>query len=261
MCRLAAYLGEPLYLEELIAKPRHSLLRQSLHADLAKVQTHGDGFGIGWYGDRDEPGIYREALPAWNDENLIALAQTLRSRLFFAHVRAATAGASTRANCHPFRHGRHLFMHNGQIGGYAELRRALEARLPDDLYAERRGGTDSELIFLLTIARLRDGLTPDAALLAVIAEITALMHERGIEAPLRCTAVLSDGRTLWALRAASDGRPPTLHLRRCAGGTIVASEPLCDDHHGWQALPPGALVTVDADGCRIDAGCETALAA
>ena len=65
MCRFVAYLGEPLYLEELIAKPRHSLMRQSLRADQAKTVTNGDGFGIGWYGERPEPAVYREVMPAW----------------------------------------------------------------------------------------------------------------------------------------------------------------------------------------------------
>ena len=253
MCRLAAYLGEPLFLEELIATPRHSLMRQSLHADQAKLQTHGDGFGIGWYGERPEPGLYRDATPAWGDDNLLALAQTLRSRLFFAHVRAATFGASSRANCHPFRHGRHLFMHNGQIGGYARLRRTLESMLADDLYAARRGATDSELLFLLAMARMREGQAPDAAMLAVLAETSALMRERGIAEPLRFAAALTDGERLYAFRIASDGKPPSLYLRRCAGGVIVASEPLCDDPAGWQALPVGAVLSADPQGCTVAA--------
>ena len=31
-------------------------------------------------------------------------------------MRAATGTATSRANCHPFAHGQHLFMHNGQVG-------------------------------------------------------------------------------------------------------------------------------------------------
>ena len=99
MCRFVAYLGEPIYLESLIAQPRHSLMRQSLRADQAKTVTNGDGFGIGWYAERPEPGVYREVMPAWSDDNLLALSGTLRSRLFFAHVRAATAGGIARTNC------------------------------------------------------------------------------------------------------------------------------------------------------------------
>ena len=250
MCRLVAYLGEPLYLEELIAKPRHSLLRQSLCAEESKVATHGDGFGIGWYGERAEPGIYRDATPAWGDDNLLALAQTLRSGLFFAHVRAATSGANTRQNCHPFRHGKYLFMHNGQIGGYGQLRRTLEGWLPDELYASRRGATDSELLFLLAVARIEAGSGVAQAMLSVLDDTMALMRERGVASPLRFAAALADGERLHAFRIASDGKPPTLYLRRGAAGTLIASEPLCDEQDGWQAVPVGAVLTLDKSGCR-----------
>ena len=251
MCRLAAYLGAPLFLEELIAKPRHSLMRQSLRAEEAKVVTNGDGFGIGWYGDRAEPGVYREVMPAWSDDNLLALSQTLSSRLFFAHVRAATAGGIARQNCHPFRHGRYLFMHNGQIGGYGQLRRTLESQLPDDLYAERRGATDSELLFLLALARIQAGRPVDQAMTSVLDETMALMRERGVDAPLRFAAVLADGEQLHAFRISSDHKAPTLYLRRCETGTIVASEPLCEDEPGWQMLPDGAVVSVQAGHSQV----------
>ena len=251
MCRLAAYLGEPLFLEELIAKPRHSLMRQSLRAEEAKIVTNGDGFGIGWYGEREQPGVYREVMPAWSDDNLLALSQTLSSRLFFAHVRAATAGGIARQNCHPFRFGRYLFMHNGQIGGYPLLRRSLEAQLPDELYAERRGGTDSELLFLLMLARIQAGTAAQDAVLLVLDDTMALMRERGITAPLRFAAVLADGERLHAFRIASDAQPPTLYLRRCDSGTIIASEPLCEDEPGWQMLPDGAVVTVEAGAAGV----------
>lgn len=251
MCRLAAYLGEPLFLEELIAKPRHSLMRQSLHAEEAKAVTQGDGFGIGWYGERDDPGVYREVMPAWSDDNLLALSQTLKSRLFFAHVRAATAGGIARQNCHPFRHGRYLFMHNGQVGGYAQLRRTLESWLPDTLYARRLGATDSELLFLLALARTRPDTPVEQAMTSVLDDTLALACEQGITQPLRFAAVLADGERLHAFRLASDGQPPTLYLRRMASGTVIASEPLCEDQPGWQMLPAGAVVSVDTGGHRI----------
>jgi len=251
MCRLAAYLGEPLYLEELIAKPRHSLMRQALRAEEAQVVTNGDGFGIGWYGERAEPAVYREVMPAWSDDNLMALSQTLRSRLFFAHVRAATAGGIARQNCHPFRHGRYLFMHNGQIGGWANLRRTLESQLSDALFDARRGATDSELLFLLALARIDRGAAPDEAMLAVLDETMALMAERAVQAPLRFAAVLTDGERLYAFRIASDGEPPTLYMSRSESGTIIASEPLCDQASGWKLLPDGAVVSVARHGVSL----------
>lgn len=257
MCRLAAYLGAPLYLEELIAKPRHSLMHQSLRAEEAKVATNGDGFGVGWYGEREVPGVYRDATPAWADDNLLALSQNLRSGLFFAHVRAATAGANSRQNCHPFRHGRYLFMHNGQIGGYGQLRRTLESALPDHLYAARKGATDSELLFLLAMAHVDTGMPLDEAMLTVLDETVLLMRAHNIRAPLRFAAVLADGERLMAFRMSTDHKPPTLYLRHCCSGTIIASEPLGDELDNpagrdgdcqWRLLPAGATVVVDSAG-------------
>ena len=72
---------------------------------------------------REEPGLYREVRPAWSDENLQHLCRHIRSPLFFAHVRAATGTPTTRPNCHPFVHGRWMFMHNGQVGDWSLIRR------------------------------------------------------------------------------------------------------------------------------------------
>lgn len=251
MCRLVAYLGEPIYLDTVVCAPRHSLVRQALKAVEARTVTNGDGFGVGWYGERDEPGVYREVMPAWSDDNLLALCATVRSRLFFGHVRAATGGGIARNNCHPFRHGRWLFMHNGQIGGYAGVRRALEAQLPERLYAARRGATDSELLFLLALARIETGVPPAAAMQGVLQDTQTLMTGLGIAEPLRFAAALSDGQQLLAFRFASDDQPPSLYVGQGAQGHIVASEPLDACPEAWQSVPASSWVRVDAAGVTL----------
>ena len=153
MCRLSAYCGAPIALEDIVITPPHSLLEQSQHATEAKMAVNGDGFGMAWYdASADIPGLYRDVAPAWSNSNLVDLCRLLRSGLFMAHVRASTYGETARANCHPFRYGRWSFAHNGQIGGFHTMRRALEALLPDALYEARQGSTDSELLFLLLLA-------------------------------------------------------------------------------------------------------------
>ncbi|TIV89652.1 MAG: class II glutamine amidotransferase, partial [Mesorhizobium sp.] len=67
----------------------------------------------------------------------------IKSGLFLAHVRASTGGATSRMNCHPFISGRWSFMHNGQIGGFEKIRRALENSLCDAVFDQREGTTDS----------------------------------------------------------------------------------------------------------------------
>ena len=252
MCRFLAYQGEPILLETLVAAPCHSLIHQSLHATEAKTETNGDGFGVGWYGERDVPGLYREVRPAWSDENLRSIAGQVRSPLFFAHVRAATGTATTRANCHPFAQGRHLFMHNGKIGGWAAVRRRVEAMIPDELYADRAGTTDSEAIFLAALARGGDR-DPVGALASVLADVKGHMRAAGVEEPLRFTATLTDGRTLWAFRWACDARPPTLYYKQGPAGLLLVSEPIDGDHGCWNEVPRGyTLIATPGEALRLE---------
>ncbi|CAN1504189.1 COG0121 Predicted glutamine amidotransferase [Rhabdaerophilaceae bacterium] len=243
MCRFLAYQGEPVYLESVVSKPCHSLIHQSMHANQCKTATNGDGFGLGWYGERPEPGLYRDLRPAWSDDNLLSICTQVRSSLFFAHVRAATGTATARANCHPFVQGRSMFMHNGQIGGYGAIRRTIEAMIPDDLYAARNGTTDSEAIFLAAIGR-NDNRDMPEAFSSVLSDIHTAMRAANINEALRFAAAFTDGETLHAFRWACDEKAPTLYWREGAGSIHVVSEPL--DDSAWQALPQGSVLTARA---------------
>ena len=245
MCRWVAYQGEPVFLEEFVSRPCQSLIAQSRHCREAKTEVNADGFGLGWYGERARPGIFRDIRPAWSDENLLSLAHQIQSRLFFAHVRASTGTATTRANCHPFSMGSWLFMHNGQIGGYDRIRRRIDMAIPDDLFSHRAGTTDSEAIFLLMLANGLDD-APMQAVRRTLVMIEGEMRRAGIKEPLRFTSAFTDGRKLYAVRYASDLQPPTLYTRVCdeVAGTLVVSEPLDDGRGGWTAVPPQSFVTV-----------------
>jgi len=256
MCRWLAYSGPPLRIDDLLFQPRNSLVRQSLHATLGATTTNGDGFGLGWYGERDFPGLFRDALPAWHDTNLRSLSDQIRSRLFFAHVRASSGTSISRENCHPFRYEHALFMHNGEIGGFDRVRREIEDLIPGDLYRHRTGTTDTEAFFLLAIG---NGLLEDApaALARSIAAVRAVTAAHGIEAPFRMTAALADGKRLTALRYASDLSPPSLFFAEGEevavkgetvrftpgrGSVLVLSEPL-DRHAGpWREVPAGHVL-------------------
>ena len=247
MCRLAAYLGPPRPLAEIVIEPSHSLIAQSRDALEAKLSVNGDGFGIAWYADRLDPGLYKDILPAWSDRNLLSLCQHISSPLFLAHVRASTEGETARANCHPFTYGNWSFMHNGQTGFFAALRRPLEATLSDDLYELRRGSTDSELLFLLMInAGLADD--PEQACRAVIVQLAETAQRLGIRPLFRQTCVFSDGKSLYGFRYASDHRSPTLYVSRTVvgGGLIVASEPLDGKAERWVEIRPNKLIRFDA---------------
>jgi glutamine amidotransferase len=238
MCRIAAYSGPPIPLENIIVRPKHSLLEQSQRANEAKLAVNGDGFGIAWYDQDETPGLYRDVLPAWADDNLMSLCRMVRSRLFIAHVRASTVGETSRQNCHPVRCGRWSFCHNGQVPHFPEIRRRLENALPDHIYAARGGSTDSEMIFLTLLANgLADN--PEMAMAATLEQIG-----EGCE-PTKLTCVFSDGETLYGFRHASKGKAPTLYASNTLdnGGLAFASEPLDGDE--WDAVPQDKIVTLE----------------
>lgn len=237
MCRWAAYAGPPVFLEEMILSPAHSLIEQSHMASEAKTAINGDGFGLAWYGERDEPGIYRDILPAWADTNLQSLAKQISSPLFMAHVRASTGGGTNRDNCHPFAYKNWSFMHNGQISNFDRLRRVLESRLSDETFAMRQGVTDSELMFLLAI---EFGLEKDpvAAFEQTIAFIIEQARNKGVTTLIRFTACWSDGRALHAVRYATDDRPPSLYYAHCARDKSIClvSEPFDHPDRDWTCV-------------------------
>ncbi|CAN0602480.1 unnamed protein product, partial [Ectocarpus sp. 12 AP-2014] len=125
------------------------------------------------------------------------------------------------------------------------IRRPLEAMLPDDLYALRRGTTDSELIFLLL---LTFGLSNDPA--SAVDRVLQILIDKssygsGKDA-VRLTCVFSDGRSIYAFRHASDDREPTLYLQVGEDGAwTLASEPLDGDVARWMCLEPDVLVQLE----------------
>src|SRR5436305_213110 len=179
MCRwLAAYTEVPILLERALYAPAHSLIDQSLHSKLGAEATNGDGFGVGWYDDQPSPGVFRSIEPAWNDQNLRELAAHVRSGMFFAHIRAAIGSAVQQTNCHPFRHGRWLFMHNGFIDGFAKIKRDLALAVDESLFADIEGQTDTEMLFNVALTfGLRDD--PPGAVARAIGLAESVGREKG----------------------------------------------------------------------------------
>lgn len=251
MCRWIAYRGRTIPLERYVTEPGHSLVSQSIQALESTASTNGDGFGLGWYGDHPEPGLYREVQPAWSDENLRYLCRHLRSHLFFAHVRAATGTPITRPNCHPFACGTWLFMHNGYIGDWTRLRRPIEALIPDPLYPSRSGTTDSEAVFLAIagagLVGPDAGRDPIEATAATLATLTEIVGGPAGGHPFRFTAALANGRDLYAFRYAVNDAANSLYYRESEDGVLVVSEPLDREHRNWIAVPDNSVVVARHD--------------
>jgi glutamine amidotransferase len=205
--------------------------------------------------------VYRSVSPAWGDPNLRELAAHIESPLFIAHVRAAIGSPVQETNCHPFRHGNWLFVHNGVIADFKELRRDLMFALDPSLFADVHGSTDTEVVFNLA---LTFGLeeSPIDALEATVGLIEETAERRGIASAVQGTFGVTDGEALWAVRYATDGKARSLfascdadsirHLhpenarfqRLHPDDRVVVSEPFSDLPGVWQEIPQATAVTV-----------------
>ena len=262
MCRWLAYIGSPVRIEELILRPKHSLIDQSLHSTMGATTTNGDGFGIGWYGVGDEPGVFHSVEPAWNNRNLKDLAAHIASPLVFAHIRASTGGAIQQTNCHPFRSGPWLWMHNGAIREFGTVKRDLAMAVAPELFASIEGSTDTEMFFYLaqTFGLHADPITAVERAVGFI-EDTGRRH--GVENPIQMTVATSEGSRLWAFRYSSEHASRTLftsadvatlraqypenpYLHELSDTSrVVVSEPFGELAGAWHEVPESSWVCVE----------------
>ena len=261
MCRWMGWLGQSILIDELLFKTPHGIVDQSLHSRMGAETTNGDGFGLGWYGAGDGPGVYHSVSPAWSDTNLRELAAHVESPLFLAHIRAAIGSPVQQTNCHPYRHGRWLFVHNGFLNGFTEMHRDLVLAVDPSLLSSIAGSTDSELLFYLALTfGLEDD--PPAAVERAVGLVEQVGRGKGIEHPIQMTVATTDGTSVWGFRYSSEGRSrslfystrvdtlraqypdnPVLH-QVSDESRLVVSEPLGDLAGAWNEVPEASYGVV-----------------
>lgn len=277
MCRFLAYKGQPILMDELIYKPKNSLIRQSAKAHESEEPLNGDGFGIGWYNKKldAEPGLFVSVRPAWNDRNLRSIARKIVSPCIFAHVRAASMGDVSESNCHPFHFKQYMFMHNGGIGGFSHIKRYVRRLLSDEIYEWLRGQTDSEHLFALFLenmkAQKKSKVTSELmakVLEKTIVQIEKIKKTKKIKGTSYINVAISDGEHIVALRYCSSKREKAPTLYYSAGGKYVCHNGVCyletskskDDHavlivsekltnksEDWSQIPQNHMLIVKHD--------------
>lgn len=274
MCRFSFYLGEPLLLAQLITEPVHSLIHQSYHSEEREEPLNGDGFGLAWYVDGiPEPAMFRAVTPAWSNRNLRELARVTKSHCVLAHVRAATQVLEvSETNCHPFKQGCYTLMHNGDVGGFTAMRRALLNSLGENAFRAIHGSTDSEHLFALFLDEL-ERAGPGAGGLETMAEALERAIDRALDLadehapgePSYLNLVVSDGHcavacryvtgppedaeTLYVARGryrSVDGQARIAPAERGQGAVLISSERL-GDGGAWEPVPVGWWLMVSAD--------------
>jgi len=251
MCRLVAWRGRPIPLDELLYRRPHSLERQSWAPAEQRYGTiNADGWGVGWYAPtvRAEPARYRVVRPLWADANFRTLAGVISTPCAVAAVRSATPPAPVdEVNTPPYLAGRWLFAHNGAVTGWSdEVGERLRRLVSLQRAAGIEGSTDSEVLFALALDALDAGSPPAAALASVVATVTA-------ETSARLTMLLTDGQTIGATVY---GDTLGWSAEEALGGLWLGSEPSRPREElapgDWHDLPDGSVVSCEADGVRIE---------
>lgn len=275
MCRLVAYLGHPVLLDQVLVKPINSIVMQSLHARESIVPTNGDGFGVGWYAPDidDTPALFTSISPAWNNQNLLSLTTKIKSPAFFAHVRAASSGGVTQYNCHPFVFKNLMMMHNGEIGEFIKIKRHLRRELDDDIYNWIKGETDSEHLFalFLQLAKKHD-LTKVHVMANVLEdtfkELAHLTKKFSINEASHFNVCLTNGQHIVASRFCTNPTvvPETMHyalgthflakdggyhmlepFNTKPGCALIVSEKLTNFDAEWHEVPANHLILLDSN--------------
>ena len=293
MCRFVSYLGRPIIIDELLLKPENSLVNQSYDAEEMSQPLNGDGFGLGWYAReiRSQPGLFRSITPAWNNQNLRYNASLIRTPCLFAHIRAASVGVVSEANCHPFHYHDYLLMHNGGIDDFRHIKRDLVRLLNDEFFLWVTGQTDSEHIFaffLQTLVERYGEELPQPEQVAACFQHTfdmmeVLKRHRNIAGNSTYNMLVTDGRRIFGTRYNSSPHEasPTLYyatgsrfeshpngdcfIRDNKEGrqfVMVVSEKLNEREEDWTVVPPNHFIWVGEDlevklmamGSRIQSG-------
>jgi len=274
MCRFLIYKGKPIIIAELITKPAHSLIKQSVHSRERKEPLNGDGFGLGWYAPSlsQEPALFTSLTPAWGNRNLRRLVDKIQSPCLFAHIRAASKGLMvSEVNCHPFQYRNLLWMHNGVCNEFYRIKRILRQSLKDEFYHMISGTTDSEHAFALFLNFLPEGKKwtlsdYKRAMVQTIKQLNLWSKEAGIEGKSMYNFALSDGENIVVTRYATHGDEYSETLDYSSGtafecdgdvchminpgkgkeAIIVSSEPLTDLKEDWKPVPIDHLLAIDA---------------
>lgn len=251
MCRMAAYLGPEITLEDFLLNPPHSLRAQArAPRELRYAQLNADGFGFGWFSPDGQPSTYVNPAPIWHDPNLHPLARSLSTDLWLGFIRSATAGSPVNhANTQPFADREILFLHNGFLQDFGErFHPALNADLAPDIAAAIQGSTDSEHLFALLRQLLADD--PEMAVESALAEICARVDDWSEGSPALLNFLVSEGSRLYAVRHAVNDPCPSLYYstddERFPGAQLIASEPL-DSTGFWQPVPEHHILILDPE--------------
>ena len=277
MCKLYGLLAnQPTKVECCLIRAQDALMKRS-RGD-SHGRQHANGWGVVCYDAQDRsriPTTVRHSNCAFDSDHFSRSAQKVYSKATVAHVRLATVGFTSTLNAHPFVHDEWTFAHNGTIPSFETVSKRMESSMEERYLNCRLGTTDSELLFLWLLNRLKSGgITSDnvaqeqeSARDILATALASLVQDCREIAPQEIPSlnfVLTNGHVLFACRwnnplyrlvrsgIADGGESDIQHQgEQDYRAVVVASEPITEE--SWQELPNYSLMYVGPDlTCTID---------
>lgn len=218
MCRVLAYLGEPVLLDELLYAPDNSLVRQTYAPQRLRMLNLA-GFGVAAWdpasrGPREPYTYHTPGLPVF-DANLRTLARKVRPTCVLAHVRGVRYSDSSSVGpqfLHPFLYpgmGAAL-AHNGDLHAFDAMRPRLQRHLRPEISALVRTSLDSEWIYALFLSRFADPTAEHGAaeladaLVETLEILGSVRRELDLDVVSSANLFVADGKAIVAARYAFD---------------------------------------------------------
>jgi glutamine amidotransferase len=271
MCRIFGF-------RSVIQSQVHRSLVSADNALMNQSGRHPDGWGVAYY-NCGAPHVIKSVATALDDALFRRVSGIVTSETVLAHLRKATQGGLSIINTHPFQYGPWVFVHNGNVGKFAEIKAELIERIPKVLRRFILGDTDSEVLFYLLLGNMakrcdlaRPGYPIADVVFAIretvaeIVELTGALCERddGPSDSTFLTFVITNGTTMVAHQGGK-ALHFTTYKRRCPDRDtcssfgpeceratddgyvkhlVVSSEPL-QGENVWTGLGVGEIVGVD----------------
>jgi glutamine amidotransferase len=218
VCRVLAYLGEPVDLEGLLYRTDCSLLHQVYEPQLMSFLNLA-GFGMMAWDERsfapELPFVYKTSQVPVFDRNLRSLSGKLRPTSLIAHIRGVTHSdreVVAHTNLHPFHWGSApvALAQNGTLSAFGAMRYDLLPFIRPEVARNIEGTTDTEWVYALVLSQLPAGVANptlehyERALVGALERIREARVRRGIADCSGLNLVASDGRCLIATRFTFD---------------------------------------------------------
>ena len=271
MCRLFGF-------RSVISSQVHRSLMEADNAILHQSNVHSDGWGVAYY-VAGAPHLIKSTSAAVECSLFQKVSGIVASETVLAHIRKATQGEHCITNTHPFQYGQWVFVHNGNIKNFGDVRDELIQLISPKMSRFILGNTDSEVLFFLLLTQLarrvdlhRKGCSLDDIARAVretmdlVTSKVGPIHEdpNGPNTETYLTFILTNGSTMIAHQGGKSLYYTTYKTRCAERDTCPCFAPECESptrsgyvnhlvfssekisgENVWTDMAPGELIGVD----------------